>query len=269
MSTYAIRGGTEGARRLDLLALTMGPTTESLLASAGVRLGMRCLDLGCGAGHVSRVLAAQVGPAGQVVGLDFDPVKLESAKRHCAGAGLGNVEFRATNVAAWREAGVYDLVYGRFILSHLSDRAGMVAAACEALRSGGMLVLEDIDFSGAFCWPPDDGYATYCRLYAAVIGRKGGDANAGAELYAFCVDAGLADVRVQVVHPAHTGRAAEKGLSLSTLLNIADAVLAEGLATQAELDAAIASMTELTNDPRSVVATPRVFQVWGRKPPMS
>ena len=99
-----------------------------------------------------------------------------------------------------------------------------------------------------------------------MIERKGGDANAGAQLYALCLDAGLADVRVQVVKPAHTGRCAEKGLSLSTLVNIADTVLAEGLATREELDAAVASLTALTDDPRSVVGLPRIVQVWGRKP---
>jgi 2-polyprenyl-3-methyl-5-hydroxy-6-metoxy-1,4-benzoquinol methylase len=266
MSTYAIRGGTEGARRLDLLARTMAPTTEALLASVGVRSGARCLDLGCGAGHVSRLMGAQVGPDGRVVGLDFDAVKLEAARRDCATAGFGNIEFRATDVTAWRERETYDLIYGRFILSHLADRRAMLRAGCEALRSGGLLVLEDIDFSGCFCWPPNDGYASYCRLYHAVIGRKGGDANVGAQLFALCLEAGLADVRVQVVQPTHTGHCAEKGLSLSTLVNIADAVLAEGLATREELDTAIASLTDLTEDPGSVVGLPRIFQVWGRKP---
>ncbi|MGH7515239.1 MAG: class I SAM-dependent methyltransferase [Gemmatimonadales bacterium] len=58
----------------------MAPTTEALLASVGIRPGTRCLDLGCGAGQVSRLMGTQVGPAGSVVGLDFDPVKLEGCR---------------------------------------------------------------------------------------------------------------------------------------------------------------------------------------------
>jgi SAM-dependent methyltransferase len=245
----------------------MAPTTEALLASVGIRSGTRCLDLGCGAGHVSRLMRTRVGPAGSVVGLDFDPVKLETARRECASCGIANIEFRTTDVTAWHEPATYDLVYGRFILSHLADRRAMLRAGCEALRPGGCLVLEDIVFSGCFCWPPNEGYTSYCRLYHAVIARKGGDANVGAQLYALCLDAGLVDVRVQVVQPAHTGHCAEKRLSLSTLMNIADAVLAEGLATREELAAAVASLTDLTDDPRSVVGLPRIFQVWGRTPP--
>jgi len=182
VTSYAIRGGEEGARRLELLAQIMAPTTDALPALAGMRPGMRCLDLG------------------------------------------------------WREPATYDLAYGRFIISHLADRPAILASVYEALLPGGTLVLEDIDFSGAFCWPASDGYATYCRLYEAVIRHRGGDANAGGQLYGLCVGAGFSDIGVQVVQPSHCGRCDAKGLSLSILVNIADAVLAEGLATADELD---------------------------------
>lgn len=154
MTGYAIRGGEEGKRRLDLLAQIMAPTTDALLGRAGVRPGMRCLDLGCGGGHVSRRLAELVGGAGSVVGLDLDSVKLEAARQECRDAGLRNVEFRPASVTEWAEPSGYDIVYGRFILSHLAARATVVSRMVEALRPGGVLALEDIDFSGAFCHPP-------------------------------------------------------------------------------------------------------------------
>ena len=53
-TTYAIRGGEEGARRLDLLAHALEPTTDAFLAWRRDHAGMTCLDIGCGAGHVSR-----------------------------------------------------------------------------------------------------------------------------------------------------------------------------------------------------------------------
>ncbi|MGH7517046.1 MAG: hypothetical protein ACREOC_06200 [Gemmatimonadales bacterium] len=53
---------------------------------------------------------------------------------------------------------------------------------------------------------------------------------------------------------------------LSTLVNIGDAVIAEGLATAAELDATVLQLRSFTDDPRSVVGLPRVFQVWGHRP---
>jgi 2-polyprenyl-3-methyl-5-hydroxy-6-metoxy-1,4-benzoquinol methylase len=266
MPTYAIRGGEEGARRLDLLAQVMAPTTDALLDAAGVAAGMSCLDVGCGAGHVSRRLAARVGPSGHVVGLDVDVVKLASAGRESQRAGLENIEFRLTDVTTWAERAAYDIVYGRFIVSHLAERSALINRLCTALRGQGVLILEDIDFTGCFCHPPSPAFDRYCELYTQLIGRRGGDANVGAQLYQLCLDARLEDVNVQVVQPTHGGRVPGKDLTLSTLVNIADAVMTEALATPQHLGEIIAELTEYTEDPRSIVACPRIFQVWGRRP---
>ena len=47
---FVLRGGDHGAERLRLLATAKWPTTKPLLDRAGLRPGMRCLDMGCGAG---------------------------------------------------------------------------------------------------------------------------------------------------------------------------------------------------------------------------
>ena len=45
-TSYALRGGKAGARRLDLLAQVMGPATEAVLDAAGVGPGMVAVDVG-------------------------------------------------------------------------------------------------------------------------------------------------------------------------------------------------------------------------------
>ncbi|HWN23647.1 MAG TPA: methyltransferase domain-containing protein, partial [Candidatus Sulfotelmatobacter sp.] len=69
---YAIRGGKEGKKRLDLLARVMLPTTMEILDRAGLIRGMKCLDVGCGGGHVAISMARVVGPEGRVIGTDTD-----------------------------------------------------------------------------------------------------------------------------------------------------------------------------------------------------
>jgi SAM-dependent methyltransferase len=265
MTTYAIRGGEEGTRRLDLLSRVVGPTTESFLDAAGIAAGMTCLDAGCGAGHVTRSLARRVGPAGRVVGIERDQVKLTAALLETEAAGLGNVEYREGDVTTWSEPDRYDVVYGRFIISHLRDRQGFTDRLRDALRAGGTLILEDIDFTGAFCYPANPAFARYCELYVQVIERRGGDANVGARLYGLCLTAGLRDVHAQVVQPMHCGTCEEKSISLSTMVNIADAILGERLAGEAEVRATIEGLTAFTSDPASILACPRIFQVRGRK----
>ena len=259
---YVIRGGQEGKRRLELLGRIMWPTTFQLLQRTGIRAGMRCLDIGCGGGDVTLGLARLAGPVGKVVGIDMDVMKLEAARQEAARQNLANVEFRQANVYEWSEDGVYDRIYARFLLTHLPDPPAALASMRHALRPGGRLIIEDIDFSGSFCHPPCAAYERYVELYRSVVRRRKGDADIGPKLHGLLVQGGFQSVHLQLVHPFHVDQEG-KELSLSTLINIAEAVLAEGLADQAEMDRVIAELEAFTNDLTTVLSLPRVFQAWG------
>src|SRR5690606_3439401 len=127
-------GGDKGKERLNLLSEVMFPTTSQLLRAAGLAPGMKCLDMGCGGGHVTRYMAEVVGITGAVVGVDRDAVILDLVRRDVDAAGLGNVELRCADVLIYEEEGVYDLVYARFLLAHLSDPAKCVDAMLKACK---------------------------------------------------------------------------------------------------------------------------------------
>jgi ubiquinone/menaquinone biosynthesis C-methylase UbiE len=153
MRAYAIRGGKEGKERLNLLARVMLPTTLQLLNAVGISKGMRCLDVGCGGGHVTLLMARLVGPAGKVVGTDMDGEVIALAREDARTAKLDNVEFRRADAAMGQATGVYDLVYARFLLSHLSEPERCLEAMVRACNVKGAIVLEDVDFAGSFCYP--------------------------------------------------------------------------------------------------------------------
>ncbi len=263
-SQYAIRGGDEGKKRLELLGRVMWPTTFRLLKSSGVREGMTVLDLGCGGGDVSLGIARIVGSGGRVTGIDMDPVKLEHAHAEAKRRGFDHVQFRTGNVYGWSESCVYDAIYVRFLLTHLPDVPGALARIRQALKPGGVLIVEDIDFTGSFCHPPCEAYDRYVTWYREVVRRRKGDADIGPKLHGLLVNAGLQGVAMSAIQLCHVAQEG-KDLSLSTLINIADAVVAEGLANVAELDSAIAELDAFTKDPTTVVSLPRVFQVAGSR----
>jgi SAM-dependent methyltransferase len=255
---YAIRGGDEGKKRLELVGRVLWPTTCRFLKSSGIRVGMKVLDLGCGGGDVTRGIARMVGPSGHVTGVDMDPVKLEKAER------MNPIEYRLGNVYEWSETETYDAVYTRCLLTHLPDPAAAIARMRQALKPGGMLLVEDIDFTGSFCYPACRAYEHYVDLYREVVRRRKGDADIGPKLHGMLVDAGLQGVASSAVSIFHVNQEG-KDLSLSTLINIADAVLAESLATREELESSISELEAFTNDPRTLVSLPRFFQVIGTR----
>jgi 2-polyprenyl-3-methyl-5-hydroxy-6-metoxy-1,4-benzoquinol methylase len=173
-----------------VVARVMWPTTSRVLAEAGLAPGMRCLDLGCGGGDVTLQLATSVGPLGQVIGIDMDETKLDLGQQTAKRLGLGNVQFRRLNVHDWIEESQYDCIYSRFLLTHLADPLRVLRQMLRAVRPGGLVVIEDIDFGGHFCHPPCAGFDAYVRLYRTAAARQGADADIGPKLYGMLLDAG-------------------------------------------------------------------------------
>jgi SAM-dependent methyltransferase len=263
MTRYAIKEGTEGKDRLNVLAAVMRPSTLGLLRQAGIAPARRCLDVGCGGGHVAIDMAKLVGPTGHVTGIDFDETILELARRDAAGEGLDNVEFRAIDAKQLSGDG-FDLAYARFLLSHVGEPLEVVRVMVAALYPRGAIAVEDIDFRGSFTHPRNAAYDRDVELYRETVRRRGGDADLGPRLPELLHQAGLERVSFQVVHPAHMDGDG-KLVGYLTLHRIQDAVRTDGLATQDEVDQLLADLLAFTEDPRTVVSLPRIVQAWGTR----
>jgi SAM-dependent methyltransferase len=266
--SYVIRGGVAGRERMRLVARVMQPTTLALFDRIGLGAGMSCLDVGCAGGDVSFDLARRVGPTGAVVGLDIDVVKLEMAHQEAAALQLGNLDFRQSDIndSATEPGRRFDLVYARFLLTHLRDPAAAVVRMREFLRPGGVLVVEDIDFNGSFCYPESAAHRRYVELYQQSAQRRGADPNIGPRLPGLLAAARLEKIGMNVVQPA--GLEGEvKVISALTLENIADAVYAEGLASPDEMEATVAALYDLARDPNTLLSVPRIVQAWGYRAP--
>jgi 2-polyprenyl-3-methyl-5-hydroxy-6-metoxy-1,4-benzoquinol methylase len=80
--------GRAGADRLQVLG-RQWPTTSALRDRVGVSAGVRCLDLGCGAGDVTLEFAHRVGQRGLVTAVDMDALKVNVTSGQAAAGGLG------------------------------------------------------------------------------------------------------------------------------------------------------------------------------------
>jgi ubiquinone/menaquinone biosynthesis C-methylase UbiE len=261
---YVIRGGRAGYDRLLLLARVSWPATAALFSRAGIRPDMKCVDLGCGGGEVTFELARLVAPGGSVTGVDMDEVKLGLARKAAVERGVSNVEFLARNVNDWDEPDTYDVVYARFLLQHLSRPVDLLRRMWAAARSGGLVIVEDPDFDGWCCHPPNEGFDFFVRAYAEVIRRRGGDHASGRKLHRYFLDAGIPTPQVALVQSVVVS-GEEKELAWSTLDATSEAILSEGVATPDELAAALASLRQFTDDDTTLIARPRIFQLWAAR----
>ena len=264
--TYVIRGGPEGRERLRALARLLEPTTDALFDRVGIAADARCLDVGCGGGDVTAALASRV-PDGRVLGTDLDDVQLHLARAEAEAARLTNVEYRVADVMAPprdEDFGAYDVVYVRFVLTHLPDPVVALANTTAQLAPDGVLIVEDIDFRGHFCDPDVPSFWRMVDWYTRAVQARGSDPNIGPRLPGLLRRAGLTDVDMHVIQPA--GYSVElKTLQAITLEKIADAVLGARLAELPEFEATVDELYAAARDDSVLLSLPRIVQTWGRR----
>ena len=262
MARYVIQGGQVGYDRLQLLARTRRDDTAALLDRVEVRAGSRCLDLGCGSGDVAFELARRVGPTGHVDGIDADDIQLELVRAAARRANISNLTLRSQNIVSWTSEPVYDLVYARFVLQHLSDPLTTLSRMWAALRRGGALVVEDADFTGLFAYPPDEGYDFYAQHYQQALTAHGGDPLVGQKLFRYFRQTGATGIHLAVRQEVHVGTDEGKRLSTLTLSTTAQAIIDAGLASADAVARAVLLLDRYAADPDSMLSGPRIFQVW-------
>jgi ubiquinone/menaquinone biosynthesis C-methylase UbiE len=264
MERYVIRGGQWGYERLEVLARSLWPATAALLDRVGLGSGMNCLDLGCGGGAVTLELARLTGQDGQVTGIDMDEVKLELARAAARDRGWSNVKFRAGNAYEWSEPDAYDLVYCRNFLQHLSRPVDVLRAMWAAVKAGGVIVVEDADFTGSFCDPPNAGFDFWVEAYQRVLEHNGGDPQVARKLHRHFRAAGIPAPELTVFQRADAADEA-KTLPQSTIEATAEAIVEAGIASADQIAAALADLSAFAADPDTVVSSPRHVQAWSRR----
>lgn len=130
------------AGRYDLLNTVLsggvdGRWRRRAAAAAGLGRGGRALDVACGSGRLSIELLSRVGPAGEVVGLDFSASMLGVAGRSAPGPRY----VRGDALALPFEEGGFDAATIAFGLRNLADPARGLAEMARVVRPGGRLVV--------------------------------------------------------------------------------------------------------------------------------
>jgi SAM-dependent methyltransferase len=128
----------------------------------------------------------------------------------------------------------FDLVYSRFLLEYLSERQTAVQEMVRVCRSGGKVLLQDLD--GQLVWhdPIDRGLQARLAKVVKLLGKTGFDPLVGRKLFGIARAAGLRDISVRV-EPYHliVGCVDPENLRLWELkLDIALPMMAKALGSQ-------------------------------------
>lgn len=146
---YTLGDSAAERQRLAQQSRRLETLTRRFLCDAGLRPGMRVLELGTGMGDVTCLLAEHVGSAGRVVSLERSAVMLDAARQAIAQRGIANVQFIQCdlNHLQLEPSRSFDAVVGRLILTHLADPSATLSHAVERLVPGGVVAFQEADFT--------------------------------------------------------------------------------------------------------------------------
>jgi 2-polyprenyl-3-methyl-5-hydroxy-6-metoxy-1,4-benzoquinol methylase len=268
-STYLLGHADAEVRRLLLQARLYDPYTEQALRLAGLRPGLRVLDIGCGPGDVSFVAARLVGPEGSVLGIDAADDIIGLARARAAEQGLNSVRFEQTTVGDLALDEPVDAVIGRLILMHLPDPVATLRQLAGLVRPGGFIAFSEFDMTGAR-GVPDDGRLWLAARDAIIetFTAMGLDPTFAATMPALFRQAGLSTPELSLGAPIggaeHTDLIAFVADTLHSLLPAREKL---GLVTDdafADADALRQRLHDELAEADGVATTPAMITAWSR-----
>ena len=241
--------------RLRLLEEYHDPLTVSQLDAIGVGEGWHCLDVGAGAGSVTRLLAERVGSTGSVLAVDVDTSVLDKQASD-------RVEVHRHDLMSDQlPQAAFDLVHARLLLMFLSPRLGAVQRLVSAARPGGWVASIAPNFTTVVLSPTSLVWQRVWSQFLDAAMAGGWDPGYGARLYSDLRAAGLVDV-----HSDYNARRYPGGSLPSRLLSLTVERLRERMVLQGADSGEIDEARRLLDEPASTITAPTTCVARGQRP---
>ena len=189
---YVLGHSAEELNRLIDQARLFGELTEDVFVRAGIGAGMRVLDVGCGAGDVSFLLARMVGPSGAVIGIDRSGEAVAVATARAEAMGLAQVSFSQGELEDISLDQPVDAAVGRFVLMYSSEPSISLRRVATNVKAGGIVAFQEMNVAEAKSFPQVALFEQSMRWIVETLDREKAKNLMGLGLYQTFVEAGLA-----------------------------------------------------------------------------
>jgi ubiquinone/menaquinone biosynthesis C-methylase UbiE len=261
---YSLETGFEDYERLSILNKYYNPGSRELLRKANLHPSAKILDIGCGHGEMTRIIAQDIISSGHIVGIERDSKQITVASNKlidCANVTLICNDIFALNLPTES----FDCVYCRLLLMHLANPKGALNKMKCLLKPGGKLICEVGDVRGLRYIPSLPNFEKW-MIYWFNLGKSLGTS------YDFCDytwatlrELGLELEVFQINQPVSWQQDA-KMLHVLGFQQLIDQYLESGGATKSDIEELTQINSTLLADPNTYVELYRMNQFVAIKP---
>ncbi len=126
---------------------------DATLQRLGLNHGERIVDVGCGPGFLCEMMAAAIGPVGQVIGIDIseDLIRFATSSKTSE-----TIDYRVGDATALPvNAEEFDVAVSTQVLEYVADADAALREMARVLRPGGRAFIIDTDFD-SWVWHAGD-----------------------------------------------------------------------------------------------------------------
>ena len=244
--------------RQELLAKVLAPATDRLLSVLQLPPGIRGLDLGCGIGGSTRQISRALDKPNEIVGLELNADLVEAATKLSSSEEDG-VSFKQGDVSALGfDDNSFDFVFARYLLMHLSEPAAVLKEMLRVCKAGGVVAVQEPDFSFQRCYPDSWAYGRLPGLFSRLFP----DAFLGPKLWSLFQNFGYRSSNVLVDCMVEVNQKDLRRCYRLSVEAMEKAVIEKGIYSELEFERLLAELERVEKEENILCVSNYIFSAW-------
>lgn len=261
---YVLGYASNEMKRLQIQALLFESSAKNSLIKAGLRPGMKCMDVGCGIGNISKLMSDMVGNKGTVLGTDIEKKYVKYCNNNIKSK---NIKFVQDNILQTNISETFDIVYSRLMFVHLKDKLKAIKSMMRFTKKNGTVIIQELDHApNSWLSYPNKPCVEHLRkIYVKLIKKTGGDPLSGRKLYELFLDEGLKTELYCDVPILQMNQKPFNELGWRFAFSLKPHILSNNIMTKPQFEKLFDELKQISKDNMCFVTYARLFTVFGKK----
>lgn len=237
---------------------------SKLFLNQFIRPGQKILEIGCGMGGATRMIARLLDNTGFISAVDINPAYVSYVEKKLFNEGFQNFSIQQQNIQSLKEANrYYDVIYGRAILHHIPSAKKVIYELLDALKPGGIIAFEEPIINTPVAYPEVKEYLTLFDWYTKLGVTRNCDYLIGKQLALYYQELGIKILESNILQQIVRNQV-EKNAMIELIDTLKQQLLDSNIAQENEIEEIRRGLEKMVHSDHIFYA-PQFCQILGQK----